>query len=68
MRSFHLFMRYFDCNPSLETNGVLLDISKAFDRVWHDGLIFTLRQNGASGNLFQLMNSFLSGRFQSLIQ
>ena len=68
MTSFHLFMKYFDCNPSLETHGVFLDISKAFDRVWHDGLIFKLRQNGASGNLFQLMKSFLSGRFQSLIQ
>ena len=34
-----------------------------FDRVWHDGLLFKLKQNGVSGNLFQLITSFLSGRF-----
>ena len=63
MTYFHLFMTPFDCNSSLETHGVFLDISKAFDRVWHDGLIFKLKQNGVSGNLFQLIKSFPSGRF-----
>ena len=29
-----------------ETRTVFLDISKAFDKVWHDGLIFKLRKNG----------------------
>ena len=32
----------------LEVCGIFLDISKAFDRVWPDGLIFTLCQNGIS--------------------
>ena len=39
---------------SLEALGVFLDISKAFDRLWHYGLLFKLKQNGVSGNLFQL--------------
>ena len=34
-----------------EVRGVLLDISKAFDKVWHNGLIYELKQNGVSGNL-----------------
>ena len=67
MTSVHLFITSLDCNPSLETHGVSLDISKAFDRVWHDGLLFKLKQNGVSGNLFQLIKSFLSGRFQRVL-
>ena len=57
----------FDCNPTLEIHGVFLDISKAFDRVWHDGLLFKLEQNDVSRNLFQLIKSFLSGRFQRVL-
>ena len=30
---------------------VFCDISKAFDRVWHKGLIFKLKQNGIDGAL-----------------
>ena len=41
-----------------------LDISIAFNRVWHDGLLFKLKQNGVSGNLLGLIKSFLSDRVQ----
>ena len=57
----------FDCNATLETEGAFLDISKTLDRVWHDGLLFKLKQNGVPGNLFQLVKSFLSGRFQRVL-
>ena len=33
------FFSSFDSNPTLEARGVFLDISKAFDRVCHDGLL-----------------------------
>ena len=41
-----------------EVRGAFLDISKAFDKVWHDGIIFQLIQNGISGNLRKLLRDF----------
>ena len=38
----HNICNAFDCNPSLELRGMFLDISKAPDKVWHDGLINNL--------------------------
>ena len=51
-----------------ETRAVFLDISKAFDKVWHDGLCFKLKQNGINGNLLQLITSFLSERKQRVVR
>ena len=39
-----------------------LDISKAFDRVWHAGLLHKLKFSGISGQIFSLISSFLSNR------
>ena len=30
----------FDCDPTQDVRGVFLDVSKAFDKVWHDGLLY----------------------------
>ena len=48
----------------MTTRQAFLDISIAFNRVWHDGLLFKLKQNGVSGNLLGLIKSFLSDRVQ----
>ena len=34
----HEILEAFDCNPSLEFRSVFLDISKAYDKVWHEAL------------------------------
>ena len=39
-----------------------LDISKAFDRVWHAGLLHKLKSFGILGQIFGLISSFLSNR------
>ena len=48
-------------NRSGATRVVALDISEAFDRVWHAGLLHRLRSYGISGRIFGLISSFLSG-------
>ena len=63
----HEIYSAFDANPSLEVRGVFLDISKAFDRVWHKGLLYKLKCMGINGNLLKLVESFLSNRYQRVV-
>ena len=49
-------------NRSGATPAAGLDISKAFDRVWHAGLLHKLKSYGVSGQIFGLISSFLSTR------
>ena len=51
-----------DFNRSGASRAVALDISKAFDRVWHAGLLHKLKSYGISGQIFGLISSFLSNR------
>ena len=46
----HKVCNAFDANPSLEVRDVFLDISKAFDRMWHKGLLYKLKCMGINGN------------------
>ena len=47
--------------------GVFLDISKAFDKVWHDRLIFKLKTYGVEGNLLLLLKNYLENREQRVV-
>ena len=49
-----------------ETRAAFLDISKAFDKVWHEGLQFKLKQR-ISGKLHSLISDFLSERKQRVV-
>ena len=44
-----------------------LDISKAFDRVWHDGFTYKLQLSGVSGHLLYVVQSFLTDRQQRIV-
>lgn len=49
----------------LEVRAIALDISKAFDKVWHEGLLFKLQfKFGIVGCLLAWFRSYLSGRTQ----
>ena len=45
---------------------VFCDISKAFDKVWHRGLLFKLRQKGIKGKLLTWISNYLSDRKQKV--
>ena len=49
-------------NRSEVTRALGLDISKAFDRVWHVGVLQKLKSYEISGQIFDLISSFLSNR------
>ena len=61
----HEIYKSFD--DGLEVRSVFLDISKAFDKVWHEGVIFKLKQNGISGDLLNILTDFLSNRKQRVV-
>lgn len=47
-----------------EVRAVFLDISKAFDKVWHKGLLAKLKSIGISGPLYSWFESYLTNRYQ----
>ena len=53
---------YQSFDDGFDVRSAFLDISKAFDKVCHDGLIFKLKQNSISGNLLNLLSNFLRNR------
>ena len=61
----HEIYQSFDEN--LEVWAVTLDISKAFDKVWHKRLKFKLKQNGISEKILNIITNFLSFRKQQVV-
>jgi hypothetical protein len=48
-------------------SGVFLDVTQAFDRVWHEGLLYKLKKVLSDG-LYRIMVSYLSDRYFSVRQ
>ena len=53
---------YESFDNGFEVRGVFLDITKVFDKVWHKGIIYKLKQNGVAGNLLNTLTNFLKDR------
>ena len=48
-------------------SGVFLDVSAAFDKCWHSGLLAKLEQNRVEGKCLNLFQSYLSNRSQVVV-
>ena len=61
----------YSINSSLDINldvrSAFLDMSKAFGKVWHEGLLFKLKQNGTNGKLPNLLKSYLENRLRRVV-
>ena len=53
--------------PPTDMRGTFLDISKAFDKVWHEVLIFKLKTYGIDGKLLKLLKNYLTDRHQRVV-
>ena len=62
---YHTFCKALD--DGKEVRSVFCDISKAFDRVWHKGLLFKLEQSGISSSLLLWFKDYLSDRTQCVV-
>ena len=57
---------YKSSNDGFDVWDVFIDTSKAFDKVWPEGIIFKLNQNGTSGKLLSALSDFLRDRKQRI--
>lgn len=62
---YHVFCEALDQKKKVRI--VFCDISKAFDRVWHEGLLYKLRNMGIGGNLHRWFVNYLHCRQQRVV-
>ena len=62
---YNTFCKALDEGKEIRT--VFCDISKAFDRVWHKGLLVKLNQIGISGSLLSWFTDYLENRTQRVV-
>ena len=63
----HNIYKAFETRPTLKTMAVFLELTKAFDRVWHEGILFELKCYSVNGDLSTLIENYLADRKQRVI-
>ena len=62
---YHTFCEALDRKKDVRI--IFCDISKAFDRCWHEGVIYKLRKLGINGNLLEFFKHYLTNRKQRVV-
>ena len=62
---YHQMMTALD--EGKELRFIFMEVSKAFDRVWHDGVIYKLRRAGIGGTLLSWFRNYLEDRKQKVV-
>ena len=62
----HKILKSFD--DDLDVRGMFLDISKAFDKVLHKGLLYKSKQSGHSGNLLDNVTDSLKSKKKRVVK
>lgn len=57
----------FTLDKHQSTGVIFLDLRKAFDRVWHQGLLSKLHNYGFQGSLHTWLTNYLTGRQQRVV-
>ena len=60
-------LQRFWLQSTVDIRGTYLDISKAFDKIWSDGLILKLQTSGIDSNLLKLLKNYLKDQQQRVI-
>ena len=63
----HKIYSAFEEFPSRETRTVFLDIAKALDKVWYDGLLLKLKSYSISGCMLTVIKDFINNRHQRVV-
>ena len=63
----HEIYKVFDENPSLDVKWGFLDLTKAFDRTWYNGLMCKLKYLGIYGNEYGFIHLFPSDRHERVV-
>ena len=63
----HEICQSFCFSSTRDIKGVFLDFSKAFNKVWREGLLFKLQSYGIEGSLLGLIKNYLTTHQQRVV-